>query len=298
MCSSFYLGALKAATLMGEALGEDVRGYQELYRKGREYLETRLFNGEYFFQTPRWEDLHAESPAEGNVKGYSPEAIELLETEGPKHQYGSGCLTDGVLGAWMAEVCFVGEILDAKKVRKHLLSVVKYNLREDLSDHVDAQRPSFALGAEGGLLLCSWPKGGKPTAPFIYSDEVWTGIEYQVAAHLASFGELDAARRIVQLARRRYDGRVRNPYEEIECGRWYARAMSSYGLLQCASGVRYDAVARTLFVRPCEEGERRVFLSTASGFGTVSVRGEDVSLEVCGGQIPVENIETEPPPSR
>ena len=33
-----------------------------------------------------------------------------------------------------------------------------------------------------GLLLCSWPHGGRPRLPFVYSDEVWTGIEYDFSA--------------------------------------------------------------------------------------------------------------------
>ena len=40
------------------------------------------------------------------------------------------------------------------------------------------------LGDEAGLVLCTWPHGGRPRFPFVYSDEVWTGIEYQVAAQL------------------------------------------------------------------------------------------------------------------
>ena len=67
------------------------------------------------------EGLQAPSPTEANALCggniyQSPEARELLEKEGPKYQYGNGCLSDGVLGAWMAEVCGVGEILDPAKV--------------------------------------------------------------------------------------------------------------------------------------------------------------------------------------
>ena len=39
------------------------------------------------------------------------------------------------------------------------MSVHKYNLKNDLSEHENPQRPSYAVGDEGGLLLCSWPKG-------------------------------------------------------------------------------------------------------------------------------------------
>jgi hypothetical protein len=45
-------------------------------------------------------------------------------------------------------------------------------------------------------------------------------------------GEQEKCLDIVRAARNRYDGRVRNPYNEYECGHWYARAMSSYALLQ------------------------------------------------------------------
>ena len=33
--------------------------------------------------------------------------------------------------------------------------------------------------------------GDQPTFPFVYSNEVWTGIEYQVASHLMLMGEED-----------------------------------------------------------------------------------------------------------
>jgi len=106
----------------------------------------------------------------------------LLLEQGPKYQYGTGCLSDGIIGAWLAEMCGLGDILDRDKVRSHLLSVYKYNLKRDLSEHSNPQRPGYALGGEGGLLLCTWPKGGQLALPFVYSNEVWTGIEYQVAS--------------------------------------------------------------------------------------------------------------------
>src|SRR5512136_1962434 len=88
----------------------------------------------------------------------------------------------------MALVGGPGQVLDAGKVASHLRAVHRYNLMEDLSDFANPQRPSYACGAEGGLLLCSWPKGGALALPFVYSNEVWTGIEYQVAAHLMHVG--------------------------------------------------------------------------------------------------------------
>jgi uncharacterized protein (DUF608 family) len=85
-------------------------------------------------------------------------------------------------------MCALPNFIDDKKVASHLLAVHKYNLKSSLKEHANPQRPAYALGDEGGLLLCTWPKGGKLSLPFVYSDEVWTGIEYQVAAHLMGNG--------------------------------------------------------------------------------------------------------------
>lgn len=82
---------------------------------------------------------------------YSEEAQRLLKKEGPKYQYGTGCLSDGILGMWMASVCGVGEALDNEKVKSHLNSVYKYNLKHDLTDHFNPQRPVYACGKEGGI---------------------------------------------------------------------------------------------------------------------------------------------------
>ena len=296
MCTSFYLGALRAAGLMGRALGDAVPLYEELLEKGRRRMETDLWNGEYFVQKVQWKGLRAGSPqdAKSMVGEYSPEARALLDREGPKYQYGEGCLSDGVLGAWIAAVCGVGEVLDREKTASHLRAVHRHNLKKDLSGHVNPQRPTFALGAEGGLLLCTWPRGGALTLPFVYSNEVWTGIEYQVASHLMLTGMVEEGLEIVRACRDRYDGRARNPFDEYECGHWYARALSSYGLIQGLTGVRYDAVERVLYVEPRLAGDFRSFLATATGYGTVGVRSGKPFLEVRSGRIDVARTEYRP----
>jgi len=289
MCTSFYLGALKAATLMGRALGDEAPLYAELLEKGLRRMETELFDGEYFVQKVEWKNLRAKSPLEAQG-GYSPEARELLEKEGPKYQYGKGCLSDGVLGAWLALVCGVGQVVDAQKIASHLKAIHKYNLRHDLAAHPNPQRPSYACGAEGGLLLCTWPKGGELSLPFVYSNEVWTGIEYQVAAHLMLMGLVDEGLEIVRVARDRYDGRVRNPFNEYECGHWYARAMSSYALIQGLSGARYDAVEKVLHLQPNIKGDFRCFIATATGYGIVGVKKGQPFVEVKAGNIEPKEI--------
>jgi uncharacterized protein (DUF608 family) len=291
MCTSFYLGALTAIIKMGDHLHEDTAAYKDLYTRGRQYLETNLFNGEYFIQEIEYKTLNAPNPAKALSFGgeYSPEAIALLQKEGPKYQYGTGCLSDGVLGAWIGKMCGLDDFIDPQKVRSHLVSTHHYNLKKDLSKHANPQRPGYALGHEGGLLLCTWPKGGRLSLPFVYSDEVWTGIEYQVASHLMSMGHSKEGLEIVRSCRDRYDGRIRNPFNEYECGHWYARAMSSYGLLQGLTGLRYDAVDKTLYIHS-QVGDFTCFLSTATGFGTVTLHQGKATVNTAYGSIPVNKI--------
>jgi uncharacterized protein (DUF608 family) len=293
MCTSVYLGALRAAVLLGQALGDNTNEYHELYEKGVKLIEGELFNGEYFVQKTEWKGLIPSETSfiESEMHPRSPEMAALQEKEGPIHQYGTGCLSDGVIGAWFAQVCGVGEILSPAKVSSHLRSVHRYNLKKDVSSHANPQRPGYAIGHEGGLLICSWPKGGEPSMPFGYSAEVWTGIEYQVASHLIMSGAVEEGLEVVRACRARYDGRTRNPFDEYEAGHWYARALASYALLQAFSGARYDAVDQILYVKPSIKGDFRSFLSTATGYGTVGVKEGKPFLHVVSGTIPFKKIQ-------
>jgi uncharacterized protein (DUF608 family) len=298
MCTSFYLGALQAAIAMGKECAADIGLYERLLARGKRAMEKKLWNGAYFIQKVQWQGLHAQDPVLFKTllkrTFYTSEALAIMKKEGPKYQYGTGCLSDGVLGDWLARVCGLPPVLARNKVRRHLQSVFKYNFRQDLSAHANPQRPGYALGKEGGLLLCSWPKGKKPSLPFVYSDEVWTGIEYQVAAHLIMMDCMAEGLRIVRAARARYDGRCRNPFDEYECGHWYARAMSSYSLLQAFSGARYDAVEKVLYLRPIMKGDFRSFFSAGTGYGVVGVRGGKPFYRVEAGWLEIKEIRYQP----
>jgi hypothetical protein len=63
--------------------------------------------------------------------------------------------------------------------------------------------------------------------------------------------------------------------------------MSSYGLLRGLTGVRFDALEKTLYV-DSKIGDFTSFLSTETGFGTVSLKNEKLSLKIYYGKIPAE----------
>jgi uncharacterized protein (DUF608 family) len=289
--TSFYLGALNSFITMGKALGKNVNRYETLYAKGKKYMENELYNGEYFHQKIEWKELQAPDPTkvQSFATGYTPEARTVLEKEGPKYQYGTGVLSDGVMGGWLSRMCGLGDPLDKAKTTNHLKAVHQYNFKANLHEHSNPQRPTYAIGDEGGLLLCSWPKGGMLSLPFVYSNEVWTGIEYQVASHLMLMGEVQKGLDIVRACRDRYNGEVRNPFNEYECGHWYARAMSSYGMIEGLTGVRYDAIDKNLHI-DSRIGDFTSFLSTATGFGTVTLKAGVPHLDVVYGKIPVNKV--------
>ena len=107
-------------------------------------------------------------------------------------------------------------------------------------------------------------------------------------------GLVDEGLEIVRACRARYDGRVRNPFDEYEWGHWYARAMASYALLEALSGARFDAVEKILYLKPRLKGDFRSFLSTASGYGTVGVKDGRPFVSVVAGTIPYARIDYSP----
>ena len=94
---------------------------------------------------------------------------------------------------------------------------------------------------------------------------------------------------VVRYSRQRYDGRVRNPFNEYECGHWYARALSSYGYLQALTGARYDAVDKTLYI-DSKVGDFHSFFSTEQGFGTVSLKGGKVEVKLAQGKLDLRKV--------
>jgi non-lysosomal glucosylceramidase len=273
MMGTLYLGALAAGARMGEYLGDTAaaESYKKLYEHGRTRLDKELWNGEYYIQR-----------------------VDESQSKAARYQYGEGCLSDQLLGQWFAEVVNLGKLLPPDHLRRALDSIFRYNFNADFSGFANAQR-IYALADEKGLLLCSWPKGKRPALPFVYSDEVWTGIEYQVAAHLIYEGMVKEGLAIVEATRARYDGRRRNPWNEIECGHHYARAMSSWSLLTAISGFAYSAPQKEIRFRPrVSEAQFRCLYSAGTAWGSYAQEATketlDAAITVEGGALELASV--------
>ena len=118
-----------------------------------------------------------------------------------------------------------------------------------------------------------------------YAEEVWTGIEYMSASHMIMNGLVEEGTEIVRAARNRHDGSQRNPWNDIECGSYYARSMSAWQLVNAFSGLQADLVQGTLSFAPKLDGDYRLFWSAGTAFGTLSREGTKVTLAVISGTL-------------
>jgi uncharacterized protein (DUF608 family) len=216
---ALYLGALRAAEEMAREVGDAAFAKQcrDIFEAGSKLSVLRLFNGEYFIQ-------------------------EVDLQKHPDAQYADGCLADQLFGQGWAHQVGLGYLYADSTVRTALESVWKYCWAPDLTAQNAAHPPErwFASKGDAGLFTCTWPRskhlGAKSTR---YRDELWTGIEYQVAGHLAWEGMLTEALAVCRAIHDRYHPRRFNPWNEIECGDHYARALASWSVLTGLAGFGY-----------------------------------------------------------
>jgi len=271
VCGSMYLAALRAGEEIARYLGDDASAdkYRSIFESGKKLSDERLFNGEYYFQL-------------------IPEGSEV------PFQYGPGCICDQVLGQWHARMYGLGNIYDPDNVRSAIASVFRYNFRDDFLSHNNPHRV-YAINDDKGLLICTWPKGGRPKSSVTYAFECMIGFEYQVGAHLIYEGFLREGLSVCKAIRDRHDGYKRNPYNEFECGSHYARSMSNYSYLLALSGFRYSAPQKTLYVNPaiCRDNFQ-CFFSVEGAWGIIKHRkasyGNMVTIEILDGGMEIDKL--------
>ncbi|MBM3890326.1 MAG: hypothetical protein FJ388_14520, partial [Verrucomicrobia bacterium] len=261
---SQYLAALAAAEQLALAMSDAKAACRcrAVREAGMKNQNAKLWNGDYYIQIP-------ETP--------------------PARDYNNGCASDQLLGQWWAHQIGLGYLYPRERVRRAMESVMRHNFREKFAGFKQDPR-RYVTDDEGGLLICTWPHNDRPKPFMLYSDEVWTGIEYSTAGLMVYEGLIAEARRIVKTARSRYDGRRRdnlnsgpggNPFNELECGKFYARALSSWSLLIASQGLVLDGPAGVLGFKPRWQPEdHRSFFTAPEGWGLfIQKRGKNNQTE-------------------
>lgn len=287
---SLYLAALAAAERMAQLQGEnDVAArYHRIRLSGQTKQDTMLFNGQYYIQIPE---------------------------STPYEDYGEGCAIDQVLGQWWAHQVDLGWVYPPDHVRTALASLFRYNFRGFMKGLPQKPR-KFVADEDAGMQMFTWPPGTHPPAKVIrYASEVMTGFEYAAAAAMIQAGLVREGFTVVRAIALRYDGRKRvgltpgnftswgysgNPFGDDECGKFYARAMSSWSLLLACQGFIYDGPAQTIGFCPVWKPDDHVsFFTAAEGWGVFYQKrepGRQVgTIDLRWGQLPLAKFITELP---
>ena len=281
--SSLYLAMLKAGEAMATEMGDAQFAAQcrEIAKRGeKSIMET--YNGEYFVQIedPRYKD---------------------------KIGVGPGCYIDQVFGQTWAHWVGLGRLFDRSKQLSALRALWKYNFVPDIGPFRKKFEGGrwYATAGDAGLIMCSWPKGGKNPEhkkhwQYVYFNECMSGFEYQAAAHMIWEGLdqsdlLEHGLAVARAVHDRYNAVMRNPYNEIECGDHYSRAMASYGVYQAVCGFNCHCPRGHLEFAPrLGRDNFRAAFTSAEGWGTIAqTRNQSMqknSVEVKHGKLRLKTL--------
>lgn len=278
---SFYLTALKAGAEMAEYLGEKEKAleYRTIFKKGSDWCNKNLFNGEYFFHKIDLKDKSIVDKFNMADSYWNEEQNEI------KYQIAEGCDIDQLCGQWHATINGLGRVFDKQKTKSALNSIYTYNHLESVRELANPWR-AFAVNDESATLMFSYPNGVyKPFIPITYCEESMHGFEYQFAGLLFSEGMFNKGVKVVKAVRDRYDGLKRNPWNEMECGSNYARSMASFALLPIISGFKFDLPNKMIGFIPKKKGDFRSFFCVGTAWGDFIKKKENITVNILDGKL-------------
>ncbi|MCU1477091.1 MAG: putative bile acid beta-glucosidase [Subtercola sp.] len=280
---TWYLAALRSGEEMARALGDEIFAAEcaRLFQQGSAWTDDHLFNGRYYEQ-----HILPVSDPRSIAPGLRHEYNGAEDLSDPDLQLGKGVLIDQLVGQYAARIAGLGTLLDEGNVRTTLDHIFASNFRTSMAGHFNHMR-GYALGDEAAVLMCTYEAGTRPKSPFPYFNEVMTGFEYTLATNHIQDGDRSTAITIIDAIRRRFNGARRNPFDETECGRHYARAMASWSAFVSWTGFHWNGLTGTLTINL--EGES-AYWSTGSAAGTIRRAGDVISLEVLEGDIDIRSV--------
>ena len=280
-----YLAALLAAERIAEFMndGESAKKYRALFESGYAWTRDNLFNGEYFIH--KIDILDRSYTEHFSCPQYWNEEKGQL-----KYQIADGCSIDQMLGEWHAHICGLGNVFSPEQKKVALKNAYRNLYKPSMREFANVWRV-YVLNDEAGTIMCDYPKGCiRPVIPIPYVDECMTGFEYSFAGLLIAEGFIEEGLSVVRAVRDRYDGKKRNPYNEIECGSNYARAMASYALLPIFSGFTFDLPRGRIGFRPILDGDFRSFFSIGTAWGEYERRGGEEFIRILDGKLTLSEL--------
>ncbi|MCI0514573.1 hypothetical protein L0128_15270 [candidate division KSB1 bacterium] len=223
---------------------------EAIYQKAAELMEQHLWNGQYYVL-----------------------ANDITGAKGVD----AGCLTDQIIGQWMAHQSGFGHLLNPAHVKSALKQVLAMSYRPDF-----------------GLRNCTWPK--YPDLFPIHESELWvdqantcwTGVELAFASFLMYEDLYDEALQVAKTVDDRY--RKNGLYfDHQEFGGHYFRPMAAWGILNGALGL---AIRNNNYIfSPCiPKDHYKVLFAFNQGTAFLSKNTHSVEIEVRSGTMELKSI--------
>lgn len=170
------------------------------------------------------------------------------------------------------------------------MNMYKNNYKRSVREFVNPWR-IFTINDESATVMCDYPKGyAKPSIPIPYCEEAMTGFEYSFAGLLISEGYVNEGIEIVKSIRNRYDGKKRNPWNEIECGSNYARSMASFALVPIFSGFTFHLPKKYIGFNPVVKGNFKSMWSLGTAWGVFELKDGVASIKINFGSLSISSI--------
>ena len=267
--SSLYIAALRAGEAMAKEMGDTAfeskcRGLAE---SGSANMVKELYNGEYF--------IHKTDPNH-------PEANNTND----------GCHIDQLYGQFWAQQLGLPRVVPQEQGKRAMAALFKHSFQKDVWEYRRKVRGItggrwYAIPGEGGLIMCTFPRGGADRATgkggdswaAAYFNECMSGFEYQAAANMIHEGLVNEGLTVVRAIHDRYHASKRNPYNEVECSDHYGRAMASFGCYLALTGMQINSPKGEFKLAPKQKGKVVCAFVDASGWGTATYEGGKTTRE-------------------
>ncbi len=286
--SGLFLAALRASEEMAKVVGDSDYGQKcrAIFDKGSASLVPELFNGEYF------------------VNKVDPKHLDSINS-------GTGCEIDQVMGQSWAWQVGLGRIFPQVETVTALKSLFRYNFAPDAGHYHELMNVGrwYAMPGESGLLICTFPKsdwdfkkaaGKGPEWAALYFNECQSGYEHEAASNMIGEGLVQEGLAVTRAIHDRYAPAKRNPYNEIECGDHYSRAMASYASFIAMCGFEYRGPDGYISFAPRHTPEKfKAAFTSAQGWGSFTQQTTPDSLlqaeiAVKWGELPLRTIGLRP----
>lgn len=238
---SQWISALSMATIVARELGDKKleKQYANIAKKGLELMESKLWNGSYY-------NLSNDYTGDKGID--------------------DGCLTDQLIGQWVAYNAGIGRIFNEERVQKSLTTIMDKSFMNN----------SF-------LRNCSWP--AHPDLFPIHTTNLWvdqantpwTGVELAFASFLIYENKVEDALKVIKGVDDRYR-KAGLYFDHQEFGGHYYRPMSAWSIMNAFLG--YSVNKTTFNFSPkIKKSTFRMFFAAPQGTAIFSKSDSEIKIE-------------------